>query len=226
MAGAITDKGITTATDAAFVTMADNISQISTLATDTADATATAAQILSGAKAYVKGLPVVGTMPNNGGANAAISSGSLKAGYTSGGAIANLSAGNIKSGVSIGGIVGNLQENTKKLSLIAKGELEDRYYNGAYTFNGASLSMRIQTPIKAVYIEHFDEMKLCWAVGAFGSAEYTDTGMLNSTNTYESSRVGLSCSVSEDGLTFNVRGTSDNNRHENQFPPMNVYLYG
>ena len=109
VAGAITDKGITTATDAAFATMANNIGRISTLAVDTADATATAAQILSGKRAYVKGAPVVGTMPNNGGVSAAISSGSLKAGYTTGGAIANLTAGNIKSGVNIGGIIGSLK---------------------------------------------------------------------------------------------------------------------
>ena len=111
VAGAITDKGITTATDAAFATMADNISQISTLAVDTADATATAAQILTGKRAYVKGAPVVGTMPNNGGVSAAISSGSLKAGYTTGGAIANLVASNVKKGVNIGGVVGNLMED-------------------------------------------------------------------------------------------------------------------
>ena len=109
VAGAITDKGITTATDAAFATMADNIGQISTLATETADATATAAQILSGKRAYVKGSPVVGTMPNNGGPSTAISNGSLKAGYTTGGDIANLTAGNIKQGINIGGIVGSLE---------------------------------------------------------------------------------------------------------------------
>lgn len=109
VAEAITDKGIITATDAAFATMADNISQISTLATETADATATAAQILSGKRAYVKGSPVVGTMPNNGGVSAAISNGSLKAGYTTGGDIANLTAGNIKQGINIGGIVGNVE---------------------------------------------------------------------------------------------------------------------
>ena len=107
VAGAITDKGITTATDAAFATMADNINQISTLAADTADATATAAQILTGAKAYVKGAPVVGTMPNNGGSSTAIAAGKLKAGYTEGGAIANLSAGNVKKDVNIGGVVGS-----------------------------------------------------------------------------------------------------------------------
>ena len=110
VAGAITDKGITTATDAAFATMADNISQISTLAVDTADATATAAQILTGKRAYVKGAPVVGTMPNNGGVSAAISSGSLKAGYTTGGAIANLVASNVKQGVNIGGVTGKIEE--------------------------------------------------------------------------------------------------------------------
>ncbi len=114
VAGAITDKGITTATDAAFATMADNIGQISTLATETADATATAAQILSGKRAYAKGSPVLGTMPNNGGVSAAISSGSLKAGYTTGGSIANLVAGNIKQSVNIGGVVGNLKTNDSK----------------------------------------------------------------------------------------------------------------
>ena len=108
VAGAITDKGITTATDAAFATMADNIGQISTLATETADATATAAQILSGKRAYVKGSPVLGTMPNNGGPSTAISNGSLKAGYTTAGSITNLLASNIKKGVVIGGIVGSL----------------------------------------------------------------------------------------------------------------------
>lgn len=115
VAGAITDKGITTATDAAFATMADNISQISTLAADTADATATAAQILAGAKAYVKGSPVVGTMPNNGGPSTAIAAGSLKAGYTSGGAIANLVAENIRNGINIGGVTGKYHPTIQQI---------------------------------------------------------------------------------------------------------------
>lgn len=89
--------------------MASNIGRISTLATETADATATAAQILSGKRAYVKGSPVVGTMPNNGGPSTAISNGSLKAGYTSGGAIANLVAENVRQGVSVGGIIGTYE---------------------------------------------------------------------------------------------------------------------
>lgn len=128
VASAITDKGITTATDAAFATMADNIGQISTLATETADATATAAQVLAGAKAYAKGVPVVGAMPNNGGPSTAIAAGKLKAGYTTGGAITNLAAGNIKKGVAIGGIIGALSTLQ-----VYEGTASTQYGNGTVT---------------------------------------------------------------------------------------------
>ncbi len=130
VAGAITDKGIITSAADTFATMADNIGQISTLATETADATATAAQILSGKRAYVKGSPVVGTMPNNGGPSTAISNGSLKAGYTTGGDIANLAAVNIKQGINIGGIVG-----TCKPLQIATGTVYSDYSTFSKTIN-------------------------------------------------------------------------------------------
>ena len=78
---------MTTAADATFALMAENIDSIVTLSNGSADANATAGQILTGYSAYVKGSKINGSMTNQGAKTSTLNCGksyTIPAGYHNG----------------------------------------------------------------------------------------------------------------------------------------------
>lgn len=115
IASAITDKGVTTAQDATFAQMAENIEQISG-GSDTSDATATSFDILAPKTAYTAAGKVEGTIPTllgqtimPGTADKTIANGQYLGGTQVIKGDPNLTSGNIKSGVTLFGVEGALE---------------------------------------------------------------------------------------------------------------------
>lgn len=82
VAAAITGKGVETASDASFKTMADNINAILTFTEGTAGGTATAQDIMYGKTAYARGGLIVGNYIPLDTSDATASPGTIAAGYT------------------------------------------------------------------------------------------------------------------------------------------------
>lgn len=128
VASAITDKGVPTAQDADFSTLADHIRKI-TSGAETSDATATPGDILSPKTAYTAAGKVEGLIPSlaaqtilPGTADKTIASGQYLRGTQTIRGDTNLTSGNIKKGVTLFGVTGAL-ESSFQATLTVKADI-------------------------------------------------------------------------------------------------------
>lgn len=177
VANAITAKGVTTATDASFAALVDNIDKIVTLMHGTQDATAGAGQILSGYTAYAKGGKVTGTIPSQGaqtitpGTSAkTIAAGRYLSGEQTIAGDANLIPANIAKGKSIFGITGNYSGS------MATGSLSTDFTNSTYSvdvyLHTQTINLGFKPSVLILYVTADNHSALTAYISNFGIHGY------------------------------------------------------
>lgn len=177
VANAITAKGVTTATDASFAALVDNIDKIVTLMQGTQDATAGAGQILSDYTAYAKGGKVTGTIPSQeaqtitpGTSAKTIAAGCYLSGKQTIAGDANLIPANIAKGKSIFGITGNYGGSmaTGRLSTdsIVAGYAKDVY------LNSQTINLGFKPSVLILYITAANQSALAAYINNIGLQGY------------------------------------------------------
>ena len=142
---------------------------------NTSAGTATAAQILSGQKAFVKGTQVIGTMPSKaaqtytpGTTAQTIAAGQYLSGAQTVAGDANLVAGNIKAGTSIFGVLGTLAVS--------------QFATGTFTFTSGDIKLDI-TPSTVVIIRITGGYNAEWYVASTFRDNYVGSFMGRSDGT-------------------------------------------